>query len=81
MSLTLSDEILEATNLSEAELRRELALALFQQERLTLAQAAGLAEMPHLDFQRLLSSRRIPLHYGVEELEQDLARARRLARA
>jgi predicted HTH domain antitoxin len=44
--------------------KAELALALFQREYPTLSQAAALADLPQLDFQRLLASRRIPLHCG-----------------
>ena len=78
MPVTLPDDLLQSTQLTEAELKTELALALFQRERLTLGQAAHLAGLPQLDFQRLLASRRIPLHYGVEAMEQDLQRAKRL---
>ncbi len=79
MPIILPDELLEPTNLTRAELQAELALALFQRERLTLGQAALLAGLPQLDFQRLLASRRIPLHYGLEEMEQDLQRAKTLS--
>ena len=65
--------------MSEAELQSEIALTLFRQERLTLGQAAHFAQMPQLDFQRLLASRRIPLHYGFDEMEQDLKRVEGLA--
>ena len=75
MPVTLPDELLQSTRLTEAELKTELALALFQRERLTLGQAAILAGLPQLDFQRLLASRQIPLHYGVEAMEQDLQRS------
>ena len=81
MTVTLPDELLKSTKLTEAELKAELALVLFQQERLTLGQAAVLAGLPQLDFQRLLASRRIPLHYGVEAMEQDLLRAKKSADA
>ena len=56
----------------ESELKQELALTLFQQERLTLAQASRLAEMSQLAFQALLAKRQIPIHYGVEEFREDL---------
>jgi predicted HTH domain antitoxin len=79
MTVTLSDELLQSARLTEAELKAELALALFQQERLTLGQAALLAGLPQLDFQRLLASREIPLHYGREAMDQDVERAKRLA--
>lgn len=81
MTLTLPDDLLRSTRLTEAELQAEFALALFQRERLTLGQAALMAGLPQLDFQRLLASRAIPLHYGIEAMEQDLQRARRIAGA
>ena len=79
--MTLPDELLESAKLTLGELKAELALALFQRERLTLGQAAILAELPQLDFQRLLASRQIPLHYGLDEMEEDLARVKRLPAA
>jgi predicted HTH domain antitoxin len=72
MPVSIPDEVLISARLSPQELKRELAIALFQQERLTLGQAAQLAELGQLEFQRLLASRRISIHYGVAELEQDL---------
>ena len=81
MPITLPDELMQTTKLSEAEIKAELAVALFQQERLTLGQAARLADVPQLDFQRLLASRRIPLHYDLDSMEEDLARAKGSASA
>lgn len=72
MPVTIPDEVLAAAHLSEPELKRELALTLFQQERLTLAQASRLAEMSQLPFQALLADRQIPIHYGIEEFREDL---------
>ncbi|MGA2144444.1 MAG: UPF0175 family protein [Bryobacteraceae bacterium] len=72
MPVTISDEVLTAARISELELKRELALMLFQQERLTLAQASRFAEMSHLAFQALLADRRIPIHYGTAEFREDL---------
>lgn len=78
MTVTLPDGLLESTKLTEAELVRELALTLFQSERLTLGKAAQLCALPQLEFQRLLASRRIPIHYGHEEMRQDLSRVESL---
>ena len=77
MPVTLPDDLLQSTKMTESELKTELALALFQQERLTLGQAALLAGLPQLDFQHILASRQIPLHYGIDAMEQDLQRAKR----
>lgn len=78
MPVTIPDEVLAAAHLSEPELKQEIALILFQQERLTLAQASRLAGMSQLEFQSLLAERRIPIHYGVEEFDQDLRTIRKL---
>lgn len=72
MAVTISDELLAAAHLSEAELRRELAVALFREERLTLAQASRVAEMDQLAFQAVLAAREIPLHYSVEDFREDV---------
>src|SRR2546428_81710 len=55
-----------------AEIKQELALALFQREKLTLGQASQLAGMNQWQFQQLLGSRNIPIHYGVADFEADL---------
>jgi len=43
MSIVVSDEILTATRITEAEMRQEIAVMLFQKEELTLAQASRFA--------------------------------------
>ena len=72
MPVTISDEVLALAHISEPEFKQEFAVALFQQERLTLVQASRLAEITRLAFQALLADRRIPIHYGVEEFREDL---------
>jgi predicted HTH domain antitoxin len=72
MSLVIPDETLRYAGMSEAELREEIAILLFQKERLTLGQASQLAQISQLQFQRLLADRKIPLHYGVTEFEEDI---------
>ena len=80
MALVIADEFLQAAHLSPAEMSQEIAVLLFAQERLTLAQAARLAQMPQWRFQALLASRGIAIHYGVAELEADLQTLRELGR-
>jgi len=72
MSLVISDEILQKAHISAGELQRELAILLFQQEKLTMSQASHLADMSQLQFQHLLASRGIPIHYDIEDFEADL---------
>jgi len=72
MSVVIPDEIVQATRMSEGELKQEIALMLFHQQKLTLGRASRLAGMSRLQFQHLLASRQIPVHYDVAEFEEDL---------
>jgi predicted HTH domain antitoxin len=72
MPVTITDDVLVAAHLSEAELRVELAVALFREERLTLGQASHLAGLDQFTFQGILADREIPIHYGMEEFREDL---------
>jgi predicted HTH domain antitoxin len=72
MDIVIPDEILQATHMSVDEVKQELAVLLFQKEKLTLGQASWLAGMSQLQFQHLLASRKIPVHYDVTEFEADL---------
>jgi predicted HTH domain antitoxin len=80
MPVTISDEVLKAAHMSGPELKQELALTLFQQDRLTLAQASRLAGINQLAFQALLADRQIPIHYGVEEFREDVRTLRQTER-
>ncbi len=73
MILEIADDVLERTNLTEADLRMVLAVVLFKEEKLTLAQAAKLAGMHQFQFQKELAKRKISLHYDVEDFERDMA--------
>ena len=72
MSLTIPDALLQSARISKAELRQEIAILLFQRDKLTLAQASRFAELSRLQFQHLLASRQIPIHYDVADFEEDL---------
>lgn len=79
MSVIISDEILQATQMSESEFKQEIAVILFQTGKLTLGHASNLAGMDKTLFQQLLKGRKIPLYYyDVEDYEQDLTNLREL---
>jgi len=78
MHLTISEAMLRAAKMSAEEFRLESAIWLYQQERLTLAQAARWAGLTRLQFQRVLAERGIPIHYDSEELQRDFERVRKL---
>jgi hypothetical protein len=60
MAVTVPDEFFAAAQMTELELKRELALTLFQQERLTLAQASRLAGVSYRDFSDFSPSAILP---------------------
>jgi predicted HTH domain antitoxin len=72
MSIIISEEILQSAQMSETELRQEIALLLFERGKFSLGQASKLAQMHQWQFQSLLASRQIPVHYDVAEFEADL---------
>ncbi|MGH9840116.1 MAG: UPF0175 family protein [Blastocatellia bacterium] len=76
--MVIDDRILQQIGMSPEEVRVELAVMLFESEKLTLGQASLLASMGQVEFQRLLASRQINIHYDVEEFEQDLNTLRRI---
>lgn len=71
-------ESLEA-RLSSQATALHLAIGLFVTEEATLGQAAQVAGMSQGDFLRELGRRRIPIHYGSEELATDLRTVESLA--
>ena len=64
----------------EERLRIELALRLYEKGIASLGQARRIAGLSKWDFLELLAREGIPLHYGEEELREDLEVAKKLAR-
>jgi len=64
-------EIIHATRMTPEELRRELAIYLFQQGKLSFGKAREMAGLTIWTFQQLLGSRGIPVHYDFEDYEAD----------
>lgn len=58
--------------LKDQQIRLELALVLFQSEKITLGRAAHFAGLHQYEFQKELSKRKIPIHYDLVDLEEDL---------
>jgi predicted HTH domain antitoxin len=71
MQITI--DLPDTLQISETDLRTELAIVLFQQHRITLGSASQLAGLRQIEFQRLISDRGICIHYEIEDLEQDLS--------
>ena len=80
VSFEIPREVLHASRMTEDELRLELALHLFEEEKLSFGKARELAGMSVWDFQQLLGSRGIPVHYDVESYENDRETLKQLGR-
>ncbi len=72
MSIVIEDDILQASNMTENELLKEIAIMLFQQDKISLGKASDLAKMNRINFQKLLTKRKINLHYDVVDFQEDL---------
>jgi len=64
----------------EERLRIELALRLYEKGIASLGQARKIAGVSKWDFLELLAREGIPLHYGEDELREDLEAAKKLAK-
>ena len=72
MPVLIPDEIVKASHMTEDELLQEMAIVLYQKQKITLARASKLAKMNRLQFQHLLASRDININLNVEDLKHDI---------
>jgi len=80
ISLEIPRDVLHATRMTPQELKRELAVSLFQQGKLSFGKAREMADMTAWAFQQLLGARDIPVHYDIKEYEEDLQTLKELGR-
>lgn len=77
MIILIPEDVLKTAGLSEDELRHEIAVSLYKRGA-TLAQAARVADLSLLEFQRLLASQDVPMHYSARDFEDDMETLREL---
>ena len=75
-TIEIPREVLHATRMTPQELKCELAIHLYQENKLSFGKARELSGMTVWAFQQLLSGRGIAVHYDISDYEQDLAAAR-----
>lgn len=76
MDIALPPELERRMTAAEAKLH--LAIGLFAGDEVTLGQAAAIAGISQPAFLHELGTRKIPVHYGPKELEEDLGTVERL---
>jgi predicted HTH domain antitoxin len=72
MTITIADNVIRQTQFSEKDLLIELAVALYQQEKITLMQGAEIADINLIAFQKELAQRNLTIHYDLDDLATDL---------
>ncbi len=78
VNIPISQDVLDSARLTVSELKREIALSLYDQRRLSIGKARELANMTLWEFRQILASRSIPPHYDEEDLAEDVAVLREL---
>lgn len=76
ITLNLPDSLSQTDTFNQSDWLREIAIALFYQEHVTLSRASKIAGIELMDFQKLLSDRGICVHYDVEDFEHDIQHLR-----
>jgi len=72
MVIEIQDEVLRGLHLTESQALLDLAIGLFTERRITLGRASKIARQTQLDFQKELGRRGIPIHYDLDDLQNDL---------
>jgi predicted HTH domain antitoxin len=72
MDLIISEKTLKAAEISADELLIEIAVHLYDTERLSIGQAKNLVNMDHISFQQELAKRNIYIKYNENDLDTDL---------
>ncbi|MFN4255695.1 MAG: UPF0175 family protein [Saprospiraceae bacterium] len=68
----IDDDILRTANLTEQEVKTELAVLLFSKGRLSYSQARRLAGVDRIAFDDLLFDYGVPSEFTSDDLEKDL---------
>lgn len=80
LTLEILGDVADALRLPDVEkvqrLRLELAISLYSQGILGLGKTAQLARLSRWEMNRVLAERKVPMHYGPEELAEDLQHGR-----
>ena len=80
LTLTIPDSVAKAVKLPEEQLEggllKELAVVLYAEGYLSFGKARQLARLGKHEFAQLAAEHRVVRHYGVEDLQDDIAYAR-----
>lgn len=72
MSVVVPDTILKAAQLSEDELKLEIAIMLYTADKISSGMVRSWTGLSVIEFQHQLAKRDLYLNYDVEDLEADI---------
>jgi predicted HTH domain antitoxin len=72
MSVVIPDDILIASKMSEAELKIEIAIMLYKQEKISSGQVRAWTGLTVIEFQHELAKRGLCINYDVEDFQADI---------
>ena len=80
MNLVIPDDILTASEMSEADLKIEVAIVLYKREKISAGKACEWLGFNLIEFRRELRNRGLTINYDVEDFQADLETLRALGR-
>ena len=72
MSVVIPDNILLATKMTEDELKLEIAIMLYQQEKISSGKVRSWTGLTVIEFQNELAKRGLYINYDVEDFQLDV---------
>jgi predicted HTH domain antitoxin len=72
MALVIEDSELERVHMSEQELRLEIAIMLYQKNKISAGRAGKMSGISRMEFLEELGNRKIPVNYDEIEFQKDL---------
>ncbi|MDJ1179055.1 UPF0175 family protein [Roseofilum sp. BLCC_M91] len=79
MALMIPDDILQASSMTEDELKLEIALLLYDQGKISSGKVRAWTGLTVIEFQHELAKRNLYLNYDVEAFEADMKTLRSLS--
>jgi predicted HTH domain antitoxin len=80
MSVLIPDDILRASNIMEEELKLEIAIMLYKQDKISSGKARKWTGLTVIEFQHQLALRGLCINYDVEDFESDIKNLRAMGR-
>jgi predicted HTH domain antitoxin len=72
MNLELHNATLDRLAMSRSDLMVDIAVGLYVDRRVTIGEAAEVAEMTQTEFRRFLGQKNVPLQYDLDDFRHDL---------